>query len=171
MKCLIPVKQSKMSRYHIRFLSVLILGSLAFACQKESSSPQLTVDEAFVPYFEAFEQAGAERGLAIELLSQDIGAVFDGGLETQMAGKCTSFSSGARIIYIDPQSWAERSELEREFLIFHELGHCYLGREHLDEADEDGFCVSIMQSGEGSCTGRYNRLNRTELLDELFDKK
>lgn len=158
-----------MSHHATRLLFFLVLGSLFVACEKQSSSPSLTVDEAFQPYFEAFEAAGAERGLAIELGAEDIGAVFSSELEAQMAGKCTKFSTGARIIYIDQQSWAGRSELQREFLIFHELGHCYLDRPHLDEADANGFCVSIMQSGEGGCTGRYTVLNRERLLDELFE--
>jgi hypothetical protein len=152
-----------------RFLFALLLGSLTVACEKESSSPALTVDEAFQPYFEAFEAAGAARGLSIDLNSEDIGAVFSEDLEAQTAGKCTSFSSGARIIYIDESSWGGRTEMEKEFLIFHELGHCYLDRVHLDEADENGFCVSIMQSGKGDCVGRYTVVNREGLLDELFE--
>lgn len=171
MQCLITIKQSNMSHYATRLLFFLFLGSLFVACEKQNSSPSLTVDEAFQPYFEAFEQAGAERGLAVELGAEDIGAVFSSELEAQMAGKCTKFSTGARIIYIDQQSWAGRSELEREFLVFHELGHCYLDRPHLDEADENGFCVSIMQSGEGACTSQYTWVNRAQLLDELFDHK
>ena len=167
-----PYKASKMNHSFHHFGSVLLLlalSVLAIACEKESNSLQLTVDEAFQPYFEAFEAAGAARGLSIDLNSEDIGAVFTDDLEVQTAGKCTSFSSGARIIYINQRTWNFRTEMEKEFLIFHELGHCYLDRVHLDEADDNGFCVSIMQSGMGDCTGRYTVVNRAGLLDELFE--
>lgn len=158
-----------MSYHATRLFLFLWLSSLAVACQKESSSPQLTVDEAFQPYFEAFEAAGVARGLSVDLAAAEIGAVFSEELAAQTAGQCTGFSSGAHIIYINPESWSGRTGMEREFLIFHELGHCYLKRSHLDEADENGFCVSIMHSGEGGCTGRYTVLNREGLLDELFE--
>ena len=138
------------------------------ACSKEDALPSVSVDPAFQPYFSAFEAAAAERGIAVDLAAETIGAVFSADLEEPMAGKCTSFSSGVRIIYIDEQSWQQRSELEREFLLFHELGHCYLARGHLDEADANGFCVSIMQSGSGQCRSSYRNATRDLLLDELF---
>lgn len=154
-----------------RLLAISLAFALLMACDKEPSSLELPMEEAIVPYFEAFEQEGSKRGLSIDLAAQDIGAAFSSTLEGQTAGKCTSFSSGTQIIYINPQSWEQRSELEREFLVFHELGHCYLGRGHLDEADEKGFCLSIMQSGAGRCRDSYRPATREALLDELFDNK
>jgi len=48
------------------------------------------------------------------------------------------------------------------------LGHCVLNREHLDDADNQGNCVSIMTSGTGSCHINYTIATRKNLLDELF---
>ncbi len=57
----------------------------------------------------------------------------------------------------------------REFVVFHELGHCDLGRDHRDEAFDNGVCVSIMRSGLGDCRDYYHPRTREGYLDELFD--
>jgi hypothetical protein len=35
-----------------------------------------------------------------------------------------------KTIYINPDSWSNMTELERKFLLYHELGHCDLGLDH-----------------------------------------
>ena len=58
--------------------------------------------------------------------------------------------------------------MEKEFIIYHELGHCFLDRDHLDEANADGSCVSIMHSNPGVCFFELKSENREDYLDELF---
>ena len=83
-------------------------------------------------------------------------------------GLCTQYTSGISIIEIRATTWSAAGDLEREHLIFHELGHCYLGRPHDDAKDTAGFCLSIMQSGDGSCRYNYRNVTRAAYLDELF---
>ena len=83
-------------------------------------------------------------------------------------GQCLTYNNGSRQINIDKNYWKASDEMEREFLIFHELGHCFLSRTHLDERMINGTCVSIMSSGEGPCRKNYNSLTRAQYLDELF---
>jgi len=59
--------------------------------------------------------------------------------------------------------------MSKEYLVFHELGHCILGRSHSNDILENGDCKSIMQSGTSNCKGNYNDENREMLLDELFN--
>ncbi len=152
-----------------RIFTFVTLSFLFWSCQKEDDAlPEIVVDPAFQPYFSRFEAEGAARGVDIDLPAATIGAVFSETLAAGQAGLCTQYTSGVAIIEILPGAWSGASDLEREHLIFHELGHCYLGRSHYDEADARGFCVSIMQSGEGRCRYNYRANTRAEYLDELF---
>ncbi|RLD64901.1 MAG: hypothetical protein DRI84_07900 [Bacteroidetes bacterium] len=53
-------------------------------------------------------------------------------LPGSVIGVCYYYSNGDREIYIDPSFWYHDNTtyLDRELLIFHELGHCDLGRDH-----------------------------------------
>jgi hypothetical protein len=71
---------------------------------------------------------------------------------------------------IDRLFWETATMTEKEYVIFHELGHCALNRRHLDTTYKDGTCTSMMQSGNGSCKMVYNAQNRSKYLDELFSQ-
>ena len=45
-------------------------------------------------------------------------------------GTCYVYTDGYRNIDIDPDAWNEAEDLKKEELIFHELGHCVLNRDH-----------------------------------------
>lgn len=71
-----------------------------------------------------------------------------------MAGVCLSYPNGKKEILIDPAVWDQIDSgagcngncFERkQALIFHELGHCVLGRTHKDDKYL-GFNLSIMNS-------------------------
>jgi hypothetical protein len=62
--------------------------------------------------------------------------------------------------------WDRASDTERENLIFHELGHCLLKRNHLDERKNDK-TVSIMNS-RIMVPEEYNSKTREGYLEELF---
>ena len=69
---------------------------------------------------------------------------------------------------IDKTFWNRSSELYKEFVVFHELGHCVLDRNHKEDKDSRGRCLSIMRSGLGDCLDAYSSANRTYYLNELF---
>lgn len=152
-----------------RITALIVLLTLLVSCQKaEDTVPEVTVDTSFQAYFERFEAEGAQRGLDINLASEPIGAVFSDGLADGQAGLCTQYTSGISIIEIKPTTWSDADDLEREHLVFHELGHCYLERPHDDAKDAAGFCLSIMQSGGQGCRYNYRQNTRSVYLDELF---
>lgn len=161
-----PVQQVSINFWKF-IIPIALVGALSLmACEKSPALPKVEVDEAFVPYFADFEAEGLNRGRKLSLAG--IGAIFDSELERGLVGKCVAYDSGAHLIFIRPSDWEKRTPLEREYLIFHELGHCALHRPHLDEADAQGNCQSMMQSGEGRCRNNYSLLTRERLLDELF---
>jgi hypothetical protein len=57
----------------------------------------------------------------------------------------------------------------KEYIVFHELGHCVLNRPHTEDSFSNGVCSSIMRSGNGGCYDYYNRFTRQYYVDELFE--
>ena len=154
---------------------------LLIACQKESvitladgtEDLQRTynaVDKALWIHFQSFENEGAKRGLNIDLASAEISGVIEKINEDQVVGQCNYYSHRPNHVTIDQTFWNQASAIYREYVVFHELGHCYLGRPHNETALSNGVCTSIMNSGTGNCVSRYSVSSRSNYLDELFDR-
>lgn len=150
-----------------------MIGCLFITCGQTEVEEELyiNVEQELWPYFQKFEKEGLARGLKIDLANSGVtgklttlpnkgtvGLCYDGSIQSKQG------------ILIDQSFWERSSELSKEFIVFHELGHCYLGRPHVDKVANGGFCASIMRSGNGSCIDFYTNKNRTELLDELFSE-
>lgn len=152
---------------------VLLFFVLAIvACVKEEDTLEteyLNVDGQLVPYFELFVDEAAKRGILVNFGEKPVEGYIAVILEDGVAGQCsTNDQQDLRRLTIDRQFWINLSDLEREFLIFHELGHCYLDRGHLDTRNANGTCVSMMQSGLGNCRMNYTLNNRDAYINELF---
>ena len=119
-------------------------------------------------HFDNFVEAAATNGMNISIEELDIGGYIENIQVRGTLGQCKSYSNGSKQVVIDQPYWDRADEMEREYLVFHELGHCILDRDHLDSKDANGNCTSIMQSGDNSCKGSYNIENRSALLNELF---
>ncbi len=147
--------------------SLLIMG-----CAKENNEnlviEDLFIDEALVPYFERFVAEGMIRGQAIDLVEKRIEGFLMDIEEANVAGQCSYSTTSTRKVNIDRTYWNSATDLEKEFLIFHELGHCYLERSHSD-AQQNSNCISIMHSGTSDCRLRYTATSRGDYLDELFE--
>lgn len=126
------------------------------------------VDERLTFFFESFKKEGSSRGQNINM-EDIIGQIID--IETDgVLGRCNQLTSGKKHLMIDKLFWETANMIEKEYVIFHELGHCALNRRHLDTTYKDGTCMSMMQSGNGSCKMVYNSQNRSKYLDELFSQ-
>lgn len=127
------------------------------------------VDKRLRELFDLFNREARERGKRVDAYNL-VHAIFK-ELPQGVAGRCvTNYMGGLELhhIEISPSYWSRAGYWEKEFLIFHELGHCILGRRH-DNSDKDGICKSIMYAG-GSvpCDISYNEATRGAYLDELF---
>ena len=152
---------------------ILLIVIILTSCQENDplfpeSERYPGVDQLLWPYFEKFEAAGAERGLAVDLASTGITASIREIHENQVAGQCSYGYANPGEITVDLSFWNRSGNLAREMILFHELGHCYLERDHLEEAFSSGYCTSIMRSGTCCCRDGYNLENRSYYLDELF---
>ena len=120
-------------------------------------------------HFNNFIAEASGHGMEISLDNLDIGGYIENIEQQGTLGQCKSYSNSSKQIVIDQPYWNKADQMEREYVVFHELGHCLLGRDHQDSKDSNGFCLSIMQSGDGECKGVYNLQTRDRLLDELFE--
>ena len=171
-----------LSQKNLSFFSIILLSLVLFsACQRDAIADLETpvepeartfpgVDERLWPYFERFEIEGQARGLEIDLVASGISGVIEDLDGEHIAGQCTTFG-GFRPgrVTMDLEFWNASSDLFKEFIIFHELGHCYLDRDHREDAFSNGRCASIMRSGTLGCRDNYNLATRAAYIDELFE--
>jgi len=160
----------------------LALLSLFVACQKDNSFEEpssfaepLSETKSYtnVPpllwdYFQRFEEAALLRGEVIDLNNKDITAEIMEISDDGVAGTCTYSSHAPNHIVIDEAFFNQTSDLYKEMVIFHELGHCVLFRGHRETRDQHGNCVSIMRSGVEGCRDNYRSETRAAYLNELF---
>ncbi|WKN42873.1 hypothetical protein [Tunicatimonas pelagia] len=129
------------------------------------------VEEELWVYFDRFEEEAFNRGVSINLRAANITGQINEIDESRVLGQC-SFGFGRanpNRITIDETFWDRSGERGREFVIFHELGHCFLNRAHREDTDRRGVCLSIMRSGTGTCRDSYSQFTRAQYLDELFN--
>ncbi|MDH3649349.1 MAG: hypothetical protein OEQ53_06675 [Saprospiraceae bacterium] len=152
-------------------LSLLTL-LLCVACTKEETVTKFDVNipPAVQPYIDLFLSEAAARDRAIDLSDFGLDITFQQDLEGDLAAYC---SQGE--IVISQQSWDARSDNKREAMIFHELGHCILHREHLNAFLPNDEWFSIMR-GDPLPAGRtssinYSGVRRQYYIDELFNTR
>lgn len=153
------------------------------ACKKENDlfvtqpdeetyqDTQTAIDPTFDVYVQRFIQEGKARGLDIDLESKNITIQFtniDQQESPNVVGMCSYDGHFHNDITIDLAFWQPASDLQKEFILFHELGHCYLYRAHRSDALSNGLCASIMRGAEPGCTDNYNEATRNYYINELF---
>lgn len=146
---------------------LVIIGTL-FGCSKYDYDNSELNNSEFQPYLNSFLEEAKSRGYNINANNinfylADIENENVGGLCNQRKGE----------IIIDREGWKTSNEKIKEFLIFHELGHCINGRDHRNETSESGECLSIMDGKENnfSCSKNlHSTLWKEYYLDELFNK-
>jgi len=165
-----------MSRQTYLF-GILVMFSLV-ACEKdEVPAVNETTEQAvrfgnalpdFRPFFERFEVEAAARGLTFDLDLHRLETSLEPIDEGNVVGQCEWHSHAPEHVIIDMEFWENASDLAREYVMFHELGHCILFREHDNSESPFGNCLSIMASGTTDCRFGYNSETREYYLDELF---
>ncbi len=154
------------------FLPLVIIGS--FGCNEE---PEETIDQELLVYVERFIFEANERdytradGSPLTVESLGIEIKFSNIPNPSVIGRCQRDEFGNSLaITIDPLFWKPADELLKEYIMFHELGHCVLSRGHTTDSDNNNTCLSIMEPGTGElCTSNYTSSTRATLLDELFN--
>lgn len=149
------------------FLLLILFSS----CGEDNSD--LEIDPAFTSFVEQFKEEGKSRGQNIS--TDNLEVLFVNQINNNVAGCGQGFSdyqnSGNLRLEIAQNCWNELNELEREHLIFHELGHIILEREHDSAKLPDGYSPKSMMCFDCYPFYQYHEEGplRDYYLDELFD--
>jgi len=118
-------------------------------------------------YYHSFEKEALLRGYNYDLALLEISGVIENIVEDGVAGTC-QYGNHIHHVTIDKSFWENASTLKREMVVYHELGHCVLYKDHNEDYNREGTCLSIMNSGTAPCTVAYTYQNRDYYIDELF---
>lgn len=114
----------------IVFLLLITTWLLNSCSSKSEFDPIYDVPDEFQPIVEKFIQEAVDHGLNLEI--DNLIIVYDPDIESTYCGTCNSKDQNSniqKIISINPKfCWL--NDYMKEALIYHELGHCILGRDH-----------------------------------------
>ena len=131
------------------------------------------VNAEFWPFFERFEEEAKKRGQDISLSDSGITGAYRLTIGP-VVGECNHDNDLPGTINIDSVYWNKADEFRQELILFHELGHCSLQRNHDNSINPNDVpnCNSIMNDGKGlECFPKvYDQDTRAAYLDELFSK-
>jgi hypothetical protein len=134
------------------------------------------IDEEFLPHVDSFLTEMESRGL--DLKNQNLTVVFvnriTGDVDENVCGYGWHNFNGRgydRVEIIDSENcWGRRDAIEKENIIYHELGHALLNKSHFTDYFPNGLPKSLMCS-EGCNNYRtyikYQADQRTYYLDQL----
>lgn len=125
------------------------------------------IDSDFIPIVQMFVYEARSRGHSVDLnnLSMTLGSIRRKKTD-RTVGYCVRDPMGGMVIKIHTTTWKAMDDYEKEELIFHEMAHCLIGREHCAKVDKDG-PISIMHPLV--LNSKYYKTHREELVDELFN--
>jgi hypothetical protein len=134
-------------------------------CKKEN----FNVPDEFLVYIHTFENEARLRGKTLDIEKQGLKVEF-ADLSGQKIAGLTTYENPVRI-QIDRVYWNENTDIYREFVMFHELGHGILGiHDHRNDTLPNGEWKSIMR-GPPANSQDHNidyAKHRDYYLDELF---
>ena len=158
---------------YLRSLILLFVVLIHYAC---ADIHEYRVDDEFLPYIDRFEHEAQKHGRQINFENTGLIVEF-ADLKDNQAGLC--YAEKPIRIEIDRAYWAaiattQGADLMRENLLFHELGHGVLGREHLNSTLSNGDWKSMMCGGDRVDNRpwniNYRGVRRDYYVDELFNE-
>ena len=155
---------------YTNIIGLLSLSFLYLQCSETETTKTFSgVEPDLWQLFDQFEKEAQLRGLSYDIEDLGITAVIEEISREHVAGSCFFGQFVNNHITIDRTFWLNSSPLQKEMVVFHELGHCALLRGHDESIFSNGACASIMRSGLGSCRDHYTSATRDILIDELFE--
>jgi len=162
-----------MSKLRTAYFGLLVVALGLVSC---GNSDEHKVDAKFTEYIQRFQDEATKHGKNLDLINGGLIVEF-ADLKDGVAGLC-HYEKPIRIeidkTYWDAISKYADADLMKENLLFHELGHGFLGRKHLNSTLENGDWKSIMCGGD-KVNGRswninYHGVRRAYYVDELFNE-
>lgn len=146
-----------------------------YACSEDPSGSSVNIDPELQPYVDRFLAEASKRGIEIDLEESGLDMKFEIDISTpDYAGICR-YRLGANEIGIDRERWDNSTETRKEWLIYHELGHCVLDRRHRNDQFDNGMWKSMMRGDPLTAQELRTPLcylwERDQYyIDELFDE-
>lgn len=156
---------NRMKHFNMKYLIMIFSLATLWSC---NSADDLATDPELEPYFQIFADEALLRNITVDYEAARIEGLLQDIPDANIQGQCFRNEERPRKVIIDVDYWANATEAQKEFIIFHELGHCFLDRNHLDSSNPDGTCISIMHSNPGACFFELTDINRKDYLNELF---
>ncbi len=150
----------------MKYFIVSIAIILSISCTKENGGSK--IDEGLRPYYDSFLFEAESRNITLPDSVLNINLIFTDINNSNVLGQCNHNPDSPDVVQIDRFYWRTFDEPTREFVVFHELGHCILDRGHKDSVDSNGNCISLMHSSVGICKFEFTGENRKKYIDELF---
>lgn len=163
----------------ILIVCAVMIGASVAGCERRFE-PVYDVPGDLQIHVETFLDEAALRGE--EFTINNLIIEYDPQLARATCGLCNSHSTSndiQKVIKINPQCTITYEE-QMEALVFHELGHCFLGRAHNSDLLPNGDPKSIMTPGNydlyAPCVYKIGdedcnfTFKRDYYLDELFDE-
>jgi len=145
---------------------VFVLFLLAIACSKDDDA---SIPSEFSGYVKRFVAEGQARGTATN--THDLSVTFVS--ESDLPGYCGQGLVDPPRVQIknSDNCWNKRSDMDKETLLFHELGHAVLGRLHINDTLPNGDYKSMMFGGnQFNVYNSHTPEKRQYYLDELFNQ-
>jgi len=138
---------------------ILIFAIITSSCQLAEPDYIYSIDKEIEPYYLEFISEGNVRGLNFTQVS--ILMAFE-ELPDEMLGESikNAYTSYPKVL-IDRSEWLVKSDSDRRYVVFHELGHALLGRGHEENSE------SIMSSYKSAMRNFAHYPN--PMINELFE--
>ncbi len=124
----------------------------------------------FDSYFQQFESFSVQNGR--DTFGDDAITIAFAKLNGTEAGRCEWHFIKGRKVLIDPDKWEGLDEPSREALLFHELGHCLLHREHDSKEaripDLRSAAEKDPRDGTTEFTGPKSLMNPTSVAGSVY---
>lgn len=154
-----------------KFYSFIILLLVVVTCKKEESVGPVSVgpvadDPTFRTYINRFVSEASSRGISVDV--RNLKVIYSDTLNYY----CGWGDPNARQVQISSRvsCWLQQTDMNREILLFHEMGHAILGRSHDNTKLPNGDYKSIMFGGtQFNLYTQDTPERRKYYLDELFN--
>ncbi len=160
-----------MLQFYSRVLLILFFVVTILSCTKNTEPKPIIIDATFQKYVDTFLAEGKKRNIELNLSDEGITVQFG---NTDLNGKTyggITFQA-THTININKTYWDNSSELYRETLMLHELGHLLLKRIHKSTVLGNNEAQSLMASSDDSnfkSQAIYQGFRKKYYLDELFN--
>lgn len=164
-----------MKSKYLKYTFVVALTLLAYRVGCGTSQPKKSFG-IFQQYVDSFKAAGKTQGvkiytggLQIEFVEGFKGPKGDKYDYSHVIGLCVPGDElNLSTIYILRPYWRDVDEMHKEQLIWHEMGHCVLGRPHLMQIKEN-HPISIMYPDTNVVNDEeWYAAHKKDFIEELF---